>query len=300
MRPQLLLLVPALFTFACAGSAPPPSGAPTRSEAAEAPPPAQPQAGYAPHAESESAGEPYDESAPAASGAAADRHADVAQPSPRRPGLGTTWGETRVSRISTTPFFRADSVSPSAVASFFYNDRQGVQEMTRGGFVTHDQGVISVSGGALTVRLLDDARRPLPGVQSGGRNYVVGQHGQRYVIQIQNHTPARVEAVATVDGLDVIDGREGAFTKRGYIVMPYSTVEIDGFRRSTDTVASFRFGSVDGSYAARKGSSRNVGVIGVAFFHEQGDRWGWGPGETRRRHDADPFPGGFAEPPPSW
>ncbi len=298
MRPQLLLLVPALFTFACAGSAPPPSGAPARSEAAHTPPPAsQPQAGYAPHAESESAGEPYDDGAPASG--AAERHADVAQPSPRRPGLGTTWGETRVSRISTTPFFRADSVSPSAVASFFYNDRQGVQEMTRGGFVSHDQGVISVSGGALTVRLLDDSRRPLPGAQSGGRNYVVGQHGQRYIIQIQNHTPARVEAVATVDGLDVIDGREGAFTKRGYIVMPYSTVEIDGFRRSTDTVASFRFGSVDGSYAARKGSSRNVGVIGVAFFHEQGERWGWGP-ETRRRHDADPFPGGFAEPPPSW
>ena len=61
-----------------------------------------------------------------------------------------------------------------------------------------------------------------------------------------------------------------------------------------------RFGSVGGSYAARKGKARNVGVIGIAFFHERGSSWGWGPDEVRRRNSADPFPGQFAEPPPGW
>ena len=92
--------------------------------------------------------------------------------------------------------------------------------------------------------------------------YIVGEHGQRYTIEVQNHTGNRVEAVATVDGLDVIDGRSGSFDKRGYLVLPYATLAIDGFRRSSETVAAFRFGSVAESYADRKGQGRNVGVIG--------------------------------------
>lgn len=221
-------------------------------------------------------------------------------PAKQRPGLGTTWGESRVSRISTSPFFRDDPTSPTAVTSFFYNDLAGVRAMGGRGFVSAEQGVVSVAGGALLVRLIDENGRPLPGMESGGKNFIVGQNGQRYVIQIKNNTGSRIEAVATVDGLDVIDGRDGSFSKRGYIVSPFSTVEIDGFRQSTETVASFRFGSVGGSYAARKGKARNVGVIGIAFFHERGSSWGWGPDEVRRRNSADPFPGQFAEPPPGW
>lgn len=222
-------------------------------------------------------------------------------PAKSRPGLGTTWGETRVSRISTSPFFREDSTSPSGVASFFYNDEAGVRAMGGSGFVSHQQGVVSVAGGALMVRLIDESGRPLPGLERGGQTHVVGASGQRYIIQIKNNTSSRVEAVTTVDGLDVIDGRDGSFSKRGYIVSPFSTVEIDGFRQSTETVAAFRFGSVGGSYAATKGKARNVGVIGIAFFHERGSSWGLNPDEVRRRRTADPFPGQFAQPPGnSW
>jgi hypothetical protein len=101
-----------------------------------------------------------------------------------------------------------------------------------------------------------------------------------------------------VDGLDVINSQTGSFANRGYIVSPFSTVEIDGFRRSLDTVAAFRFGSVHGSYATKKDDDRNVGVIGVALFHERGSRFPWTNDEVNRRHDANPFPGEFAEPPP--
>jgi hypothetical protein len=103
--------------------------------------------------------------------------------------------------------------------------------------------------------------------------------------------------VATVDGLDVIDGQPGSFEKRGYLVAPWSTVEIDGFRRSEDEVAAFRFGRVRDSYAAKRGSDRNVGVIGVAVFQERGSSWPWTERELRRRDSADAFPGRFAPAP---
>jgi hypothetical protein len=106
-----------------------------------------------------------------------------------------------------------------------------------------------------------------------------------------------VEAVATVDGLDVIDGRSGSFAKRGYLIQPWGSVEIDGFRQSFDEVAAFRFGAVSESYAAKKGDDRNVGVVGVAFFAEEGAPYPWTSYELERRREANPFPGRFASPP---
>ncbi len=102
------------------------------------------------------------------------------------------------------------------------------------------------------------------------RFYVQGSASERYTIRVTNPTPNRVEAVVTVDGLDVIDGEDGDLHKRGYVVPAYGETRIEGFRTSTDNVATFRFSSVDGSYAGQKGKARNVGVIAVAIFEEQG------------------------------
>ncbi len=102
-----------------------------------------------------------------------------------------------------------------------------------------------------------------------GRYYVQGTDNSRYIIRVTNPTPRRVEAVVSVDGLDVVDGENGDLNKRGYIVPAYGEVRIEGFRTSLQDVASFRFTSVDNSYAGRKGKARNVGVIAVAIFEEQ-------------------------------
>ncbi len=107
-----------------------------------------------------------------------------------------------------------------------------------------------------------------------------------------------MEVVLSVDGLDVMDGRAASFRKRGYLLRPNGIVKVDGFRQSNEAVAAFRFSSVSGSYANLKhGDTRNVGVIGVAVFHE----YGTNPldlTEARRRLRADPFPGRtFASPP---
>jgi hypothetical protein len=215
-----------------------------------------------------------------------------------RPGLATMWGEDRTSQVTEVSFVRRNPSQPLAEVSLFYNDRAGVSAMAaQSGRSDWYDNVLPVGSSRLTVRLLDERGLPLPSARVGGRSYVVGEYGQRYVIQIQNQTGNRVEAVATVDGLDVIDGRTGSYQKNGYVVGPFATVQIDGFRRSSDTVASFRFGTVSESYAERKGEGRNVGVIGVALFDEAGSAWPWTDQEVRRRHDADPFPGRYAQPP---
>lgn len=102
-----------------------------------------------------------------------------------------------------------------------------------------------------------------------GRYYVHGAAGQRYTIRVSNPTPQRVEAVVSVDGIDVIDGESGDLRKRGYVVPAYGEVRIEGWRTSLDDVASFRFSAVKNSYAGRKGKARNVGVVAVALFAEE-------------------------------
>jgi hypothetical protein len=114
-----------------------------------------------------------------------------------------------------------------------------------------------------------DAGR-LPTFAAGGRMYVLGTIGERYRIHIANPTSRRVEAVLSVDGLDAIDGRPATFQdKRGYVIAPFGEITVDGFRTSSDQVATFRFSSVRNSYASRQGEDRNVGVIGIAFFPER-------------------------------
>ncbi len=213
-----------------------------------------------------------------------------------RPGLGTEWGETRDSPVTEVRFLRAEPQRAFAVSQVFYNDAEGVEALAAyyGAPRFYD---VPAARGTITFSLRDAEGQPLEAVSAGGRVYVVGEAGQRYSIVIENHTGARFEAVATVDGLDVVNGRAGSFENRGYVLSPWSRLEIDGFRRSHDAVAAFRFASVRDSYAAARGKDRNVGVIGLAFFAERGA--GVSFDELRKRDTASPFPeeGRFAPPP---
>jgi hypothetical protein len=196
-------------------------------------------------------------------------------------------------------FFRAEPNRPFALVKAYYNDRAGVDALA----AYHADGAarpaeLSIANGAVTVHLVDkESGLPLDAARVGDRIYVVGEEGHRYGIRLVNRTSRRLEAVATVDGLDVINGRAGSYDNRGYVLGPWETLDIDGFRRSQDEVAAFRFSRVSDSYAAQRGAARNVGVIGVAFFAERGDDWS--SDELRIRDTAQPFPreGRFAPPP---
>jgi hypothetical protein len=103
-----------------------------------------------------------------------------------------------------------------------------------------------------------------------GDSYVLGRNGARYTLRVWNRSWTRVEAVVSVDGLDVIDGKTADFReKRGYVIAPGGFVDIEGWRLSGRQAAAFRFSTVRDSYAARTGGARNVGVIGVAVFPER-------------------------------
>jgi hypothetical protein len=111
---------------------------------------------------------------------------------------------------------------------------------------------------------------PAQSYYHAGESYVLGQLGSRYTLRVSNHTGRRMEAVVSVDGRDAIDGRPADFrNKRGYLVPPWGSVDIEGWRISRAQAAAFRFSSVPDSYAARTGSARDVGVIGVAVFPER-------------------------------
>lgn len=116
--------------------------------------------------------------------------------------------------------------------------------------------------------LVDGA--PTPSFMHGGESYVLGRLGERYVLRIHNRTGRRAEAVVSIDGRDAIDGKPANFRiKRGYLVPAWGSVDVEGWRLSGAQVAAFRFSSVADSYAARTGSAREVGVIGVAMFPER-------------------------------
>jgi hypothetical protein len=215
-----------------------------------------------------------------------------------RPGLGPSWGESIDSNVTHTSFERQDRSSPSATASFFYNDEDGVKAVSRGRYVDWRDSVTAIGRGAVRVSLVDSGGSPLRAADVDGRLIALGSEGDRYVIRIENNSPQRLEAVATVDGLDVLDGNEGDIKKRGYVISPHHTLEIEGFRESSGSVRAFRFGKTDDSYASLRGKGRNVGVVGVAIFREEGSYgFAYTEEELNRRETADPFPNSYAPPP---
>ncbi len=119
------------------------------------------------------------------------------------------------------------------------------------------------------VQIIRENGETLPTYALKDRFYVQGNANERYIIRVTNPTPNRIEAVVSVDGLDVVDGENGDLRKRGYVVPPYGETRIEGFRTSQADVATFRFSAVNDSYAGKKGKARNVGVIAVALFEEE-------------------------------
>ena len=143
---------------------------PARTSSGEAFPAGEPApAAAAPEAESGSFGDessaPRSAPAPASAGASRQRSAEKKSneafdgAAEERPGLGTTWGETRSSRVSSSPFERANPNNPFAVSSLHYNDQGGINAMLRGASLVDFQvesipaarGMVTVSYTHLTL-----------------------------------------------------------------------------------------------------------------------------------------------------
>jgi hypothetical protein len=111
--------------------------------------------------------------------------------------------------------------------------------------------------------------RTLPVYWHEGRAYVVGRPGNEYQVIVKSRLGEDLLAVVSVDGLNVMDGQAANPRQGGYIVSPWSRVDIRGWRKSLDEVAAFYFTSLTDSYAGRTGRPDNVGVIGVALFQRK-------------------------------
>jgi len=206
-----------------------------------------------------------------------------------RPGLATGWGEEKESAVSGRDFVRASS-KPAGVDLLYYNDPEGIEAMAAS---TSRVAGLQCAAGDLVEWGVKGQGGFLPTYKEWGygRRLVAGEKNRHYTISIRNRSKSTLEIVASVDGLDVQDGKSASFAKRGYLVDPGKTLEIDGFRTSYSHVAAFKFSSVSNSYAnLRHGDTRNVGVIGIAVFTQKGvDPWTWMPKETKLRESAQPF-----------
>lgn len=126
------------------------------------------------------------------------------------------------------------------------------------------------AAGGYSLQLEDEYGRTLSTYYHRGSTYVLGHYGTRYNVRVTNNSGSRIEAVVTVDGRDAISGNLGDYTnQRGYVIDPYGSVLVEGFRQSSSNVAAFRFTSPGDSYSGRRGSGQHVGVIGVAVFREK-------------------------------
>jgi hypothetical protein len=113
----------------------------------------------------------------------------------------------------------------------------------------------------------------LPQYPHRGDTWVAGMPGHRYSVRLTNTTGERVLVVLSVDGVNAVTGQTAAGSQAGYVLAPWETTEIAGWRKSLDDIAQFVFTDLGDSYAARTGRPRNVGVIGVAVFEEARPRY---------------------------
>jgi hypothetical protein len=138
------------------------------------------------------------------------------------------------------------------------------------------------------------AGRTLPIYQHEGRLYVAGEPRHQYELRLRNSSAARVLAVTSVDGVNVVTGETAAQEQSGYVLGPWDSLRIEGWRKSLDDVATFHFTHLADSYAARTGRPNDVGVIGVALFREYQQpyqpccsRWREGPSAAAPQASAE-------------
>ncbi|WP_300451966.1 hypothetical protein [Accumulibacter sp.] len=128
---------------------------------------------------------------------------------------------------------------------------------------------IADAGALVDISVIDrSSGQTLEVYRHQGRLYVAGTPGKRYVVLLRNKSAGRLLTVVSVDGINALSGQTAASSQSGYVLSPWQSAEIGGWRKSMDDVAAFYFTSLADSYAGRTDRPENVGVIGVAVYRE--------------------------------
>lgn len=145
-------------------------------------------------------------------------------------------------------------------------------------------------GGPVDVSLVDrDEGVTLPVYAHRGQWWVPGTPGHRYAVRLTNRSPERVLVVLSVDGVNAVSGETADPGQAGYVLEPWQSTEVAGWRKSMRDIAQFYFSDSRDSYAARTGRPHDVGVVGIAVFAEA-RRWDPPPriaGERRYHEEQD-------------
>jgi hypothetical protein len=150
---------------------------------------------------------------------------------------------------------------------------------------------VARAGNLLDLAVVDrDTGETLRTYQDHGKLYIAGVPGHRYSVRMVNRTGGRVMTVLSVDGVNAITGQTANTNQSGYVLDPWQSAEITGWRKSDDEIAQFNFTALPDSYAARTGRPANVGVIGVAVFTERESMWRKRDDEIARSEPALPAP----------
>lgn len=112
-------------------------------------------------------------------------------------------------------------------------------------------------------------RTPADEYYHKGNTFIEGRENSNYTIELRNLTGRRLNAVVSVDGLAVTDGKPASYDSDGYLIDPYQTVIIPGWMVSNQQAAEFVFSKRGASYGNQMGQEDNAGVIGVAVFEEK-------------------------------
>lgn len=172
--------------------------------------------------------------------------------------LGTRGGEAVDSRVSTLSAGRQGE-RPLALHTLPCSPTRLEGKPLRALFL---------AGGRVAMRVLRDDGRAWSVHALDGQPNLHGRKGERYAPEYRDPSAQVLKIVATVGGLDVLSGQSGSTGHRRYVLRAGPTLRIEGFRKSRDAVARFRFSVVPDACAANlpAGSPRNIGVIGTAVF----------------------------------
>jgi hypothetical protein len=102
--------------------------------------------------------------------------------------------------------------------------------------------------------------------------YVEAVKGGRYSIQVTNRTGRRIGVVIAVDGRNIISGKKSDLkpNERMYIIRPYETNILEGWRTGMDRTNRFYFTEPSDSYAEKVFTDDSaMGTIAVAAYGEK-------------------------------
>lgn len=104
------------------------------------------------------------------------------------------------------------------------------------------------------------------------RHYFEAFAGRNYSVVLRNNSARRIGVLLTVDGLNVVDGEitRLASSEPMYVLDPWESATIQGWRTSLNDVRRFVFVDEKRSYAERTGQANSdMGWIRVLAFREK-------------------------------